>query len=320
MSDNYLIGIDGGGTKTIAVAARKDGTILAAERGEGINYNNIGMDRARNNLKDIVDRLESRLEGECEAMSIGMPALDAPADEALTRAFAGELFDPGLLDMQSDAYMALIGFTLGQAGMIVICGTGSILLMMDENGTQHVRGGWGPMLGDPGSGYSLAIDGLKAAIEDWENIGEHTSIAGAAMKHFGLSKPRELIDRVYADGQSRASLARFGRCVLEQCDRGDAVAAEIVRRNMAALAANAAEMIGRVPAANRIGINGGVLTNSAAARESFTQQLLRRCPDAEVSMPEFPPELGALIHALNRRGLLVPETLKNLKTSYGRFL
>lgn len=320
MSDSYLIGVDGGGTKTIAVAARADGTVIGAERGEGINYNNIGMDRARRNLKEIIDRLESRIDGHCEGLAVGMPALDMPADDALTRLFAGNSFDPALLDLQSDAYMALVGFTLGKAGMIVICGTGSILLMMDENGAQHVRGGWGHLLGDPGSGYALAVDGLKAAIADWENIGPHTSVTRAAEEYFRLLSPRQLIDRVYAEGQSRAELARFGRLVLEQCALGDGVALGIARKNMSVLAANAAEMIARVPAANRVGIYGGVLTNSAVAREIFTDQLKKLCPDAEVSLPEFPPELGALIHALNRRSLLSPETLRRMKASYREFL
>lgn len=317
---SYLIGVDGGGTKTIAVAARPDGTVIGAERGEGINYNNIGMDRARANLKEIIDRLESRIGSRCEGLSVGMPALDLPADEALTRLFAGSSFDPALLDLQSDAYMALVGFTLGKAGMIVICGTGSILLMMDEHGVQHVRGGWGHLLGDPGSGYALAMDGLKAAIADWENIGPHTSVTQAAEEYFSLKDPRELIDRVYAKEQTKAELAGFGRRVPEQAALGDAVAAEIVRRNTAVLAANAAEMIRRVPAANRVGVYGGVLTNSAFVREAFTAQLQALCPEAEVSLPEFPPELGALIHALNRRGLLRPETLTNLKASYTAYL
>lgn len=316
MSDSYFVGVDGGGTKTIAVAARRDGTVVAMERGTGINYHHTGLECARDHLREILNRLEGKVNGSCEELAIGMPALDRAADEALTRAFAGDCFDPALLDIQSDAYMALAGFTLGRPGMIVICGTGSILLMLDENGQQHVRGGWGHLLGDAGSGYALAIDALRAAIDDWENVGPHTALSQAAMKHFQLSNPRDLIEVLYSARCTQADIAQFGRDVLECCDRGDAMAERVTCRNMEALAANAAEMIGRVPQANHVGICGGILTNNRYAQTMFQQALACRCPEAVIGRPEFPPELGAVIHSLNKRHLLTPEVLRNLKHSY----
>ena len=311
--------MDGGGTKTIAVAAAADGTVLAVERGDGINYNTIGMERARGNLKEILDRLHAGIDGECEEVTVGMPALDMPAGPEVTNAFAGDTFDPKLLDLQSDAYITLAGFTMGQPGMIVICGTGSILLMLDKQKQQHVCGGWGYLLGDAGSGYALAVDGLRAAILDWENVGEKTTISDAAMVHFKLSHPRELIDIVYSPGCKQSDIAQFGRIVLKCCEDGDKEAARIVRSNMASIAANAAEMIHRAPEANHVGIWGGVLTNSACARQLFSEELLKRCPEAVIIKPEFPPELGAIIHSATKRGTVEEEFLRNLKQSYAKW-
>lgn len=313
---NYVVGVDGGGTKTIAVAAGEDGTVLAVERGEGINYNNIGMDRARSNLKEIMCRLQARLDGVCTEITVGMPALDMPADKELITRFAGDSFDPEILDLQSDACITLTGFTMGQPGMIVICGTGSILLMIDEYGQQYVRGGWGYILGDAGSGYTLAIDGLRAAICDWENTGEKTALSRMAMTYFQLKDPRDLINIIYPSGYTQADIAQFGRIVLECCEQGDKAAVRITRDNMAALAANAAEMIRRIPAANRVGIWGSVLTNNACARQIFSEELHRLCPEAVIIRPEFPPELGAVIHAMNKKGPLKEEILRRLKESY----
>ncbi len=85
---------------------------------------------------------------------------------------------------------------------------------------------------------------------------------------------------------------------------------------MAAIAANAAEMIARTPAANRVGIWGSILTHNACAREIFSQELLSRCPQAVIIRPEFPPELGAVIHSMSKKGVLRDEALQNLKKSY----
>ncbi len=319
MQRRYLVGVDGGGTKTIAVAAAADGAVLAVERGDGINYNTIGMERARSNLKEILNRLQSSIDGECLEVTVGMPALDMSASQELTAVFAGNSFDPKLLDLQSDAYITLAGFTLGQPGMIVICGTGSILLMVDKQKQQHVRGGWGYLLGDAGSGYALAVDGLRAAIRKWENVGEKTVLSDAAMTYFKLKHPRELIDIIYSPKCTQADIAQFGRIVLQCCENGDTEAIHIVRSNMTAIAANAVEMIHRVPEANHVGVWGSILTNNACARQFFSEELLKHCPEAVIIRPEFPPELGAIIHSMNKRGTLKDEFLKNLKDSYAQF-
>lgn len=316
MRSRYLVGVDGGGTKTIAVAANEDGTVLAVERGDGINYHTIGMERARSNLKEILERLRAHTDGECAEVTVGMPALDMPADRELTAAFAGTSFDANQLDLQSDAYITLMGFTLGQPGMIVICGTGSILLMVDEQKRQHVRGGWGYLLGDAGSGYALAVGGLQAAIREWENVGSKTALSEAAMTYFHLRHPRDLINVVYSPKCTQADIAQFGRIVLQCCENGDEEAVRVTRSSMAAIAANAAEMIAHTPAANRVGIWGSILTHNACAREIFSQELLSRCPQAVIIRPEFPPELGAVIHSMSKRGTLRDEALQNLKKSY----
>ena len=121
--------------------------------------------------------LEKACGGTCDLLSVGMPALDTTADETTLRAFAGDVFDPQSLILESDACMALEGVTGGDKGMIVICGTGSMALLDDGNG-QRAAGGWGYLLGDPGSGYGIAMAGLRAAIRHWEGIGPDTGLRG----------------------------------------------------------------------------------------------------------------------------------------------
>lgn len=60
MEEGYLIGVDGGGTKTKAVAARTDGTVLATAVGGGLNAGQIGAGRAKENLLGVLKRLTGR--------------------------------------------------------------------------------------------------------------------------------------------------------------------------------------------------------------------------------------------------------------------
>jgi len=316
MSGGMIIGVDGGGTHTVAVAARADGTVVATARGEGINYNNIGMARARETLYGVVSRL-TQAPGLCDAeMCVGLSALDAAADERTVRAFAGDRFAPERLDLQSDAYTALLGFSLGRPGLIAICGTGSILLLLDGEGRQQVVGGWGHLLSDVGSAYSLALDGLRAAIAAWEGLGPDTALSGEAMRHFALETPRALIDRVYAPDSTPDRIAQFARPLLAQAEQGDAVALALVQSHMERMAAQAAVLLRPHPGIRNVGLYGGVFLHSALARARFSEALRARIPEATISLPEYPPEIGAVLHCLLKRGPLQADVLARLRESY----
>jgi N-acetylglucosamine kinase-like BadF-type ATPase len=318
MKRGLWIGVDGGGTRTTAIAAREDGTVVALARSGGLNYNNIGMDKARENLRGAVAELLAACGAEAyETLCVGLSALDREADAAERAAFAGHVFDPARLDLQSDAYTALMGFTLGAPGMIVICGTGSMLLALDKRGEKIVRGGWGHLLGDPGSAYTLALEGLRAAIDASEGVGDGTGLLDSALRFFRLSTLRDLIPRVYAPDFPPEQLAQFAREVLTEAAAGDAVALGVLRRNMAHVARQAAGMLAIAPEAGRVGVYGGVFTHNPFVRALLGELLAAIVPGASVSLPEYPPELGALIHAYRRRGeTLSPQRLQNLKQSY----
>lgn len=316
MAGGLIIGVDGGGTHTVAVAAQPDGTVLSSARGAGINYYKIGMEKARENLRQVIKTLTDACGCGYDAMCIGMSALDAEADAATIRAFAGDAFPPDKLDMQSDAYTALIGLTLGEPGMIVICGTGSILMLLDEHGQRHVSGGWGHLLFDAGSAYTLALDGLRAATDAWDGIAPPTALCGEALRDFALPTPRTLIDRLYAPGCTPDRIARFAQPVLAQSEAGDAAASAIVTRHMEHLAEQAAALLREHPAVRRLGLYGGIFLHHASVRAAFTRLLLRKIPDVSVELPAYPPEIGALICCYKKRGTLDGDTLARLKESY----
>lgn len=311
-----LIGIDGGGTHSTAVAAYPDGRIAAVVSGGGANFHNIGVEAVRRHLEEMVNALCGACGCAAEEVCVGMSALDTEADEATRALFATDTLRAEQLDLQSDAYIALMGFTLGQPGVIVICGTGSMQLMLDARGRQKAAGGWGYLLGDAGSGYTLAREGLLAVIDASEGTGPDTPLVEDALAFFGASTPRGLIDRVYAPQTTPDKLAGFARCVLARATAGDAVAAGILERNMARLARGTAQLISASPEAGRIGLYGGIFAHSDLARELFTRQMAALAPEAAVCRLEVPPELGALIHLFKKRGMLSSEVLARMKTTY----
>ena len=314
MEHGLFIGIDGGGTHSTAAAAFSDGRIAAVCEGGGLNFHNAGVEPVRSRLEEMTRELCRKAQAGVEEACVGMSALDLPADEATTALFTGGVFTPEQLDLQSDAYAALMGLTQGNPGVIVICGTGSMLVTLDADGTQHVSGGWGYLLGDAGSSYTLSREALLAAIDFFEDLGPATALAQDALGYFGASSPRGLIDCIYPLPPEK--VAGFARFVLQRAQEGDKIALEIVERNMRRLARQAAHMVHQHPSAHRVGLYGGVFAHSELARSLFVKELLSLSPEAQVCSPDYPPELGAIIHLFRKRGMLTPEVLANLKNTY----
>lgn len=316
MAQTLLIGIDGGGTHSTAVAAYPDGRIAAVCQGGGLNFHNVGVKAVREHMESMVTALCDSCGGTAGEICVGMSALDAPADERTTALFTGGVIPPGRLDLQSDASIALMGFTQGKPGVIVICGTGSMLLMLDGQGRQHVAGGWGYLLNDAGSGYTLAREGLLAAIDHAEGLGDETALLPEALAFFGADAPRGLIDRVYSPGMTPDRFAGFARCVLASAEKGDKPAYDLLKRNMAALAKRAAHLAAQAEEVDQVGLYGGIFAHSALARQLFTESMAGFSPALKVKRPEYPPELGALIHLYRKNGGLNDEVLSRMKSSY----
>ncbi len=312
-----IIGVDGGGSKSAGAAVGMDGNVLALFRGKGINYYAIGMERARQNLLEIVNALLEQCGGTCELLSVGMPALDTTADEETLRAFAGNVFDPRAMIMESDARMALEGMTGGDRGMIVICGTGSMAVLMDESG-EKAAGGWGFLLGDPGSGCGIAMAGLRASIRAWEGTGPETGLSERALAFFRLAAPRDLIPLIYDPACGPDAIARFAGEVFALAEAGDGEALRILRQEMGGIAAQAASLLRNAPGVEKVGLYGGIFQHQPLARSFFSAALKSSLPGRAFHIvdPEFPPEIGAVIRAFKQLGLLNEAKLSALKTSF----
>ena len=316
MQKELLIGIDGGGTHSTAVAAYPDGQVVAVAYGGGLNFHNIGVEKVRLRMEEMARALCAKADAPLGRICVGMSALDAPADEKTLALFTDGLFSSEQLDLQSDAYVALMGFTAGKPGAIVICGTGSMLLLADSEGVQHVSGGWGYLLGDAGSGYTLAREGVLAVIDAHEEMGPPTALIDDACAFFSVSAPRQIIDRIYAPDFTPDRLAGFARHVLARAAQDDATARAILERNMQRLARQTAQLLSKDPQARRVGLYGGIFAHSDLARSLYADTLNALAPGIEICALDYPPELGAIIHLMHKQGTLCEENLLRLKQSY----
>ncbi len=224
---DYVIGVDGGGTKTTALLADLEGNIVAEKVGGPTNIYRVGIEKA---CQEILNLLISccRSVGckgeEIRAVALGLAGAGRAAEQKMIRqkmqkVASGRKFRIKNLVIDSDARVALEGAFGSDAGMVLISGTGSIGLVKDHRGNIHRVGGWGRAIGDEGSGYAIGLRAMSAIAKHLDGRGEPTILTRLAAKRFGLSNPETIISKVYQDHFDLASLAPLVLAAAENEDR-----------------------------------------------------------------------------------------------------
>ena len=292
------IGVDGGGSKT-ALAAYEDGALLATARVGAINYNFIGVEAAAAHLIEGVQALGLPLE-DIAAIGIGDPSIDDAAptspDSPTARFAAAVTAALGVpVYLRSDAYITLFGLTGGrECAVLMLSGTGAMGIAEDASGNIHIAGGWGRLTGDEGSGYFIATEGIRAALQAADGIAPETTLTAAALRHFGASEPRALIGVFY--GEDEVDIASFAVAVAACAEAGDAVAQGILLRAADYLAAYTCRLLSD-SGASLVGVYGSVICQNATVRDAFERQVLARYPNVRICEPTVLPEAAAAEYA-----------------------
>ncbi len=111
--------------------------------------------------------------------------------------------------------------------IIVICGTGSAILARN-NDTFRYFGGWGHLLGDEGSAYSISISAIKQMIKEYESGEEFSEITEKIMDTFKLAKIVDIKSFVYNSDKSK--IAELSKVIDELANYGSEKAQLILKR------------------------------------------------------------------------------------------
>lgn len=267
---NLVLGIDGGGSHTIAfLAERKSGGEVI---GRGVagpsNIQAVGVERAVRELEEAVARAfvdAKKLRGPVMAAALGLAGVDHPSAAAVVRNWAAQYRLADAVTVGNDATLLLAAGTPEGWGLAVIAGTGSIAFARGPDGRFDRSGGWGYLLGDEGSAYALALGAVKAVARASDGCAPATALTEMVLSQLGLQQPLEIIEAVYRGGWDRARLATIAPQVLALAGAGDPVAGEIAgreARELARTAAAAARKIGLPPVGLPLALTGGTFQDA----------------------------------------------------------
>jgi glucosamine kinase len=288
-----VVGIDGGGTKTLLCLADASGNIVHHSRGAGSSaMDNPGW------LTNLRALLAGVAGAEFAVLAMGSYREVAEID-VVVDAGVKELLPNTPHEIENDVFMAREAAFPGKPGIALIAGTGSMAVAGDGQGKLVRTGGWGHIIGDEGSAYWIgrealglatqAIDGRLTAKPFSDGIlaalGEDASVGGVL----------GWLGRI---GHQRSEIAALAQAVSALADDGDPTAHGLLEAAIDHLSRHidAARQLAELAADAPWCAFGGVTRNPAIMDGLAGRQ------GRKMSTPALPPVGGALHRAALRAG------------------
>jgi N-acetylglucosamine kinase-like BadF-type ATPase len=299
----FLLGVDGGGSKTVALLAALDQSgemkIIGRGRGGPSNLRLSGKQQSLDSLDQAIDGALSEAGIAGRSVDYAVLALAGSTSPDVQRDVSSWAADRKLssrLEVVHDALPVLAQGTPDNWGIALIVGTGSVAVGVDSHGTTVTRGGWGHWFGDKGSGFYLGDMALAAVAEASDEMGPDTLLSRLIMEKLGTSDPRAILKEVSSGDDTRRAVAALAPVVIDAAERHDKVAERIVKAavneavKLVAAVAKALELKKPYPLA----LAGGVVCSSRLFRESLLTRLdAFKASPGEVALVDE-PVLGCL--------------------------
>ena len=293
MSCGLVLGLDGGGSKTIVALADRGGEVVALRRGPGLDPH--GNGRWREDLASLLADIELG-HGWIERAVLGLSChTESAAVSAEQLACARQLFTVPV-DTLNDVHVAFEGALAGRAGVLALAGTGAMTWAGDGRGLHRRAGGWGDLVGDEGSGYWLGRKALGETTRVLDGRSRADAFAEAVLGAIGI-RGTDLIDWIYKLENRRAAIAALAVTVDGLAAAGDPVAQALMTRA-------ADHLVEQVEAAWRsVGSSAPMVWSYAGSlfrSPRFMGAMVRHL--GEPRAPDLPPVGGALLESARRAG------------------
>ncbi|MCU6708618.1 ATPase [Paenibacillus sp. J5C_2022] len=298
----YVAGLDGGGTKTAVTIADERGAVVRTFTAGPLNGNGLSDESVRAAVLAICGEIAeacSTLDA-CAHICVGAAGISNPAASGRLMEYLREGGYASEVLLVGDHETALCGAHGGLNGMILIAGTGSICYGRVASGISHRAGGFGHLIDDEGSGYSIGRELLSAIVRAEDGRLPATRIKKLVFDRLQMSSVQELVGYVYAKERSKGEIAAIAPLLSEACDAEDEAALGIVERSAEALTELASAVIGRLGLSQgELALAGSVLVHNRYVRDAFVERLASRHPEVRCISARHDAAYGAVLLALD---------------------
>jgi N-acetylglucosamine kinase-like BadF-type ATPase len=302
--DAYVIGIEGGGTKSTLLATDLEGKVIGKVNFGATNLHSASEEQVRSNLKGAFDQFFEEsycLMEDCKGICIGAAGIDTYTDRQNMESCIVNLGLQCEVLATSDANIALKAAVRDKCGMLLIAGTGSIALAKNEIGDIYRAGGWDYLLGDEGSGYWIAVQAIQRALKSWDETGVPSVLFQRMLEETGNHGIDGIMEFVYRFPFEKQKIAKIAEIVCELDEAGNSDASEIVLKAAEKLCALVATLVFRMEWEDKefiLVLHGSVVTKNQRIRQIFSESIRCLYPKASVQQLQKEASFGAVQYAL----------------------
>lgn len=290
---NYILGIDGGGTKTLGVLWDLDGKeVLRVEKGFA-NFN-VDSNASKANIESVIAESIKDIKGNI-SVYMGVSGISGLKDKETYLKELKAKFNLAHVSMESDGYLSLhsVKNDHNLDVIMVIGGTGSIAYSLNDSSVTRL-GGYGHILGDEGSAYYLVIQAFKYLIKDFEENEKLSSFSEDLMKLLKVKSTEELKGLVY--NVSKDKVAGLAIHISTLAEKGIQPAIDLLEEQGLSLARLVINAYNRLGSDKQVivAIRGGFINKAPFVKDAFIKELNNNNVNCLIDSSNNEPVLGAI--------------------------
>ncbi|HTZ75123.1 MAG TPA: BadF/BadG/BcrA/BcrD ATPase family protein [Candidatus Aquilonibacter sp.] len=298
----YILGFDGGGSKTECLLANGEGKVLARATTGPSNPMRAGYMRAWFALGEAADSVMARQKITSDSIAgicVGLGGAGRPGVVRRVTSYFERSFPHAEIRVTTDLEIALeAAFSEGE-GVLLLAGTGSAAFGRDGNGRTARAGGRGPWFSDEGSAFDIGREAVKAVSLADERRAPETALTNRIISPHAWRDWTLLLDAVAKNADD--VFPKIFPFVAQSADKGDAVAQRILTvaaASLARLAQAVAKDLGWHDRAVNIAKAGGVFGHSKFFDSAIDAEIAKVLPQGRVKELEASPVEAAVRLAL----------------------
>lgn len=298
----YIIGIDGGGTKTETVAFNLKGEEIKTVY---TGFSNLVMGQ-KEALKNIIDPIEQCIKElgreELVGIYLGLAGVEVGKNKDIVKNEIERYFQM-TPEVKNDSQLALKALLRGKDGILVIAGTGSIAYGINK-GREESCGGWGHLLGDEGSAYGVAIEAIKRVTYEADCALERSNLAKNIYDVLKTEDINDVIGFVYGNGKNE--IAALTPIINKLAQDGDELAIEILKVQGQRLGETTYRLYKKLGYENtlNIGLVGSTIKKCEILKLAFVGYLEKKIQQVTIIDEDISMAKGAYyIHVISRENI-----------------
>ncbi|KRE49752.1 N-acetylglucosamine kinase [Paenibacillus sp. Soil724D2] len=310
---NYYLGLDAGGSKTLAVITDEKGLLLASGN-SGPGNHQINVELAERNIQEAVNQALSQAGLQPHEIAVawfGLAGADREADFQILRPMIQRLQFPRY-SIVCDTMIALRAGTTRPSGVVVICGTGMNCAGVNSLGDTLQCGGFGYPYGDFGGGSELAVEAFRAVIRAWEGRGQATLLTPLVLEALGYTSVEQMFH--HSLDHHREIPSSLTKLLFKAATKGDPVSLNILQKQGTELGLSARaviEKLGMHADTFDLVLAGSVITKGEGSyiHPYIAKEVFRVAPECSLQVLTVEPVVGAILSAMENDGLLISDKI-----------